>query len=93
MRGRRRQGWPPSLLAATVAFLAATAVLNVLVLPAPVLFLAMISVLIISIRLMPIRGAVTTVQIEYPSWDIPARAVVATVFVVALTAAAPLQLA
>jgi hypothetical protein len=64
-----------------------------LVLLAAVLFLAMISVLIISIRLMPIRGAVTTVPIEYPSWDIPARAVVATVFVVALTAAAPLQLA
>jgi hypothetical protein len=58
-----------------------------------VLFAAMIAILIISIRLMPIRGAVTTVQIDYRSWDIPARAALATVFVVALTAAAPLQLA
>jgi hypothetical protein len=85
----RRRNWGPSFLAATVAFVVATAVLNVVVLPVVVLFVAMLAVLVASIRLLPTRGAVTTVQIDYPPWDIPARMVVATAFVVALTAAAP----
>lgn len=86
----RHQGWAPSLLAATAAFLVATALLNLMVWPSPLLFVAVIAALIVAIRLMPDRGAGTTVQIDYPRWDIPARMFVATAFVVALTAAAPL---
>ena len=89
-RTAQRQGWALSLLAATAAFLVATALLNLMVWPAPVLFVAMIAVLIVAIRLMPDRGAASAFQIDYPHWDIPARMVVATAFVVALTAAAPL---
>lgn len=85
----QRQGWAPSLLAATAAFLVATALLNLMVWPAPELFVAMIAALIVATRLMPDRHTGTTPQIVYPSWDIPARMVVATAFVVALTAAAP----
>jgi len=86
----RRKGWAPSLVAATAAFLVATVLLNFVVWPAPFLFVAMIAVLVISLRLMPDRSSVTTVQIQYPRWDIPARMAVATAFVMALTAAAPL---
>jgi len=89
----QRQGWARSLLAATAAFLVATAVLNLIVLPAPVLFVAMIAALIVAIRLMPDRRTGTTPPIVYPSWDIPARMVMATAFVVALTAAAAILVA
>jgi hypothetical protein len=86
----QRQGWARSLLLGTAAFLAATAVLNLMVWPAPVLFVAMVAVLLVALRLMPGRGSGTSVRIDYPRWDIPARMVVATTFVVVLTSAAPL---
>lgn len=86
----QRQGWAHSLLAGTAAFLVATALLNLVVLPAPVILVGMIAVLIVALRLMPDRGTGATVQIDYPRWDIPARMLVATAFVVVLTSAAPL---
>jgi len=86
----QKQGWTPSLLAATAAFLLATALLNLVVWPAVVVFIALILVLVVAIRAMPGRGSIVTVQIDYPPWDIPARIVVVTAFVVVLTTAAPL---
>jgi hypothetical protein len=87
----QRGGWAPSLLAATTAFLAATALFDLVVLPAPIVFAAMLAVLAVSIWLVP-RGRDGTAAAErrFPPWDIPARMVVATVFVVLLTGAAPL---
>jgi hypothetical protein len=94
----RRYGWAPSLLAGSAAFLIITALLNSIVWPAPVLFVTMIAVLAISLRLMPSGPGTPSLpspsegegNISYPRWDIPARMVVATAFVVVLTAVAPL---
>jgi hypothetical protein len=87
----RRSGWILSLVAATVAFIAVTAMLDVASPPTPVAFVLMLGVLALSLRLMPQdREMMTRDQRRFPAWDIPARMVVATAFVVALTAAAPL---
>lgn len=85
----QRLGWPPSLLVATLAFAAATAVLNVLVLPALALFVVMIVVLVVALFLMPGDSSRLAARIDFPRWDIPARMVVATCFVIVLTSAAP----
>jgi hypothetical protein len=78
-----------SLAAATVAFLAVTVVLNILRLDtAPTLAIAVAS-LVAGVLLMPRRATRNGASPEMPWWDIPARMVVATAFVVALTAAAP----
>ena len=86
----QRRGWVPSLVMGTAAFFVITAPLTFIVWPAPFLFVAMLAVLVVSLRLLPDRGTVAAVQVEYPRWDIPARMFVATAFVVALTAAATL---
>lgn len=86
----QRQGWQVSLLAATVAFGGATVLLDAVSIPAAALFVAVIVVLVVSLFLMPQRQTRPAAEISYPRWDLPARMVMATAFVVALTAAAPL---
>ena len=85
-----RTGWALSLVAATVAFGAITAMLNAITLPAPVYFVLMLAVLALSLALMPHRMIPTAQPIEFPRWDLPARMIVATAFVVGLTSLAPL---
>lgn len=86
----QRQGWVASLGAATLAFAGATIVLNAVAMPAPAVFVVMIVVLVVALFLMPGLDARPAEAVDFPSWDIPARIVVATVFVVALTGVAPL---
>lgn len=86
----QRQGWPAALASATVAFAAATLLLDVISLPAPGTFVLVTVVLVVALFLMPGGAASGAERVRFPAWDIPARIVVATVFVVALTAAAPL---
>ena len=85
----QRRGWVVSLLAATVAFALATAVLDAITLQAWIFFAVMVAVLVLALMLMPRRGASAPERITFPTWDIPARIVVATAFVVALTSLAP----
>jgi hypothetical protein len=87
----QRLGWAASVVTAAAAFGIATVVLNVLVLPAPGYFVLVVIVLIVSLFLMPAAAErTTTTDIDFPAWDLPARMIAATAFVVALTAAAPL---
>jgi hypothetical protein len=84
------RGWALSLAAASAAFGLVTIALKPIAFPTPPIFIAMLAVLIVSLAAMPRvrRRRIATVQ--FPRWDIPARMIVATVFVVALTTAAPL---
>ena len=85
----QRWGWMGSLAAAAFAFAASTVVLELLVLSALAFFVVIIVVIVVAMFLMPARSAPAGGRIDFPRWDIPARMVVATVFVVALTSAAP----
>ena len=85
----QRWGWMGSLAAAAFAFAASTVALELLVLPALAFFVVIIVVIVVAMFLMPARSAPAGGRIDFPRWDIPARMVVATVFVVPLTSAAP----
>jgi hypothetical protein len=84
-----RAGWTVCLAAATVAFLAIAAVLDVLRLNLAVTFTIALGSLLIALALMPRRRVARAGAGAPPWWDIPARMVVATIFVIALTSAAP----
>ncbi len=86
----RRRGWVASLLAATVAFVGATLLLYAVSLPAPAIFVVMIVVLVVALYLMPTAEARSGSPVTFPRWDIPARMIIATAFVLVLTTAAPL---
>jgi hypothetical protein len=89
----QRRGWAASLAASTAAYLFAVAVLDLAVLPllpgVTTSFAVMLAGLLLSLRLMPRRQGAPTEDQQFPRWDLPARMIVATAFVVALTAAAP----
>ncbi len=85
----QRAGWPGSLAGATLAFAASTLILTAVALPAVAFFVVIIVVIVVALFLMP-TARLEVEQAEYPRWDIPARMVVATAFVLALTSAAPL---
>lgn len=85
-----KRGWIASLAMATAAFAIVTVVLNSVTLTAWIAFVAVVAALLLSLLVMPRGSNRAAEQIAFPTWDIPARMIVATVFVVALTAVAPL---
>jgi hypothetical protein len=85
-----RRGWFVTLLASCLAFAASTVALQRLTLSMRSLFLMVILVLVVVLRLMPGRTeAVSSAVGPPPRWDIPARMIVATAFVLLLTGMAP----
>jgi len=84
----RRFGWPLALGVGIFGFLAATLALQYLVLPLLLLFLLIIVALTLTLRLMPQGSGAAQKAGPPPRWDIPARMVVATAFVLLLTGAA-----
>lgn len=84
-----RLPWPPALGGATIAFAAATLALSPLVLPVVFLFLLAVAVLTLTVQLLPPSAAARSGVDATPRWDLPARMVFATGFVVLLTGLAP----
>ena len=84
-----RADWPPALVAATAGYAAATAALSVVLLSVAGAFVLVIIVLVVALFLMPATPARQGRRSAYPGWDLPARMLVATAFVIVLTAAAP----
>lgn len=86
----QRLSWAPTVLIAAAAFAAATVVLDIVMLPAAGYFVLVILVLVVSLFLLPAASPRRDADVDFPAWDLPARMILATAFVVALTAAAPL---
>ena len=78
----------PALAAGVVAFAVVGAITEPLALAALPLFALIAVILVVAIRLVPDPGM--TAAVALPRWDLPARMVVATMLVLALTSAAPL---
>jgi hypothetical protein len=53
-------------------------------------FVIVVVVIVVAMFLMPFAARSAAGRVDYPRWDLPARMVVATAFVIALTSAAPL---
>jgi hypothetical protein len=83
-----RRDWLFTLLSSLAAFFGATLVLRPVDLPLLLSFLAVIGVLGIVLRSLPLAGAGGAGTPELPGWDLPARVVVATAFVLLLTGSA-----
>ena len=87
-----RRPSPIALLIASLAFFAATLLLQQIPLSAILSFLLVVLSLAIAIRLMPrflIASAAPVDRRPPPLWDIPVRVIVTTAFVLLLTAGAP----
>lgn len=87
-RATGRTGWPGSFAAASVAYACATAVLQAAVLPLGVLVVAVPVALLAALRFMPARLALPG-AVAPPPWDLPARMLLGTAFVLLLTGLAP----
>jgi len=90
LAARWRVAWPPAFAAACAVFAIATALLRPLPLAWLLVYPVVIGALVLALRLMPRPLASPPANSRLPRWDIPARMLVATSFVVLLTAAAPL---
>jgi hypothetical protein len=87
----RALGWPAALGLAALVFAAGALLLRAVELTPLATAVAAWAVLIVVGRLLPPRPASRrNVAAATPRWDLPARIVVATTLVVALTTAAPL---
>ena len=85
-----RFAWPGALLGGGLAFALATAALDRLTLPLIPSFLMVIAALVVALRLLPgAAGRTGPTTSPLPRWDLPARMVVATGFVLLLTGVAP----
>lgn len=83
-----RRGWPAALGAASAAFALVALGLQRVAWPLPVLAGVAVVTLLAALRLVPARVG-TAVSAPPPRWDLPARMVVTTALVVALTELAP----
>lgn len=84
-----RGGRLPAIGASVLAFALATALLQRVALPLPARFVIVVAALAAALWLMPAgRARITAGSAPLPAWDIPARMVVATLFVLLLTGAA-----
>ena len=84
-----RFDWTWCVASATAAFAVATLVLDLAPGGAAFTLALAVSALVVALALMPRQVAKRSERVELPWWDIPARMLVATVFVLALTSAAP----
>lgn len=85
----RRYTWPLALLAGCGAFAIATLALQHLTLHLVTVFFVVVAVLLITLWLLPQGSKDASRAAAPPRWDLPARMVVATAFVVGLTEIAP----
>ena len=83
------RGWPVALVAGCAAFAAATLALQPLTLSAVPVLLLVLAALALALWLLHARSPIVAASGPPPWWDLPARMVVATIFVVLLTASAP----
>ncbi|HVN53102.1 MAG TPA: hypothetical protein VMT46_02135 [Anaerolineaceae bacterium] len=82
-------GWALSVSAAIIAFLSATALWNQVNLELVPTFILVVALILGIYRLIPRRPS-SDLPVRTPAWDLPARIVLATAFVVALTTLAGL---
>ncbi len=86
-----RVRWPMAVLAASLGFGAATALMRFASLPVPLQFALVLAALLLALALMPRRVAAAgdSAPPPLPRWDISVRMLIATSYVLVLTGLAP----
>ncbi|HET7181003.1 MAG TPA: hypothetical protein VFI15_02095 [Candidatus Limnocylindrales bacterium] len=90
--GSRRFGWQGALVTASAGYLVAAAVIAAFVPPyPPLLFLLALASIAVGLGLIRVRRPDQPLAVVQPgTWDIPARAIVATTLVLAISGLAPI---
>ena len=83
------RGWPASLIAGSAGYVVAAIAMQFVTLAPVALALLMAALLAATYRLLPPREVRRAARDEAPAWDLPARVVVTTSIVLAITALAP----
>lgn len=83
------QKWPLALLGSTMLFLVFTFILKSFVIPLWPLFFIVVLAFALTLRFMPRHAAGAAVPVTIPTWDLPARVIITTIFVLLLTELAP----
>ena len=88
----RRRGWVGSLAAASIAFVSTTVMVAAVVPSEPVVLFAIAAIAVAAgVWLVPTRRPDAALVVMQPGpWDIPARAIVATTLVLAISGLAPI---
>ena len=84
------RGWPTALAISSLVFFASAGVLVLLSPPPSIALGVALIALFVTPRVMPMRVRLTSAATPVPRWDLPARAVVTTALVLAITALATL---
>lgn len=84
-----RWRWPGALIGSWLVFLTVTMLLQMVVLPLALAFAACVVVVAVGLAVFPRLPAKAGTVEPPPAWDIPARMLVATAFVLLLTGVAP----
>ncbi|HEU0296414.1 MAG TPA: hypothetical protein VFR47_27005 [Anaerolineales bacterium] len=83
-----RHGWQVAIIGSLLVFLVSTALLQNFTFPLIPIFVVVCTVLFLSLRLMP-NDAVSGREVPPGAWDIPARIIIGTSFILLLTGIAP----
>ena len=81
--------WPIALTGSILCFAACTTLMQALVLPLGLIFFLVVLAVLAGLRLMPKKGRLESNPTQPGRWDIPARILIGTAFILALTGIAP----
>jgi hypothetical protein len=77
--------WPVATIGSLAAYSVLVLLMQNIVIPLPMLFVLVVLVLLSGFRLMPIETGMTAAASKPGSWDIPARILIGTSFILLLT--------
>jgi uncharacterized membrane protein len=84
-----KQKWPVCLISGCGAVLGVTFVLQFVTISVLPLYFTVVAILLISLQIMP-RSKSKEDNSSHPRWDLPARMIAATIFVIVVTGIAPI---
>lgn len=85
-----RFGWPVALAGSMVAYFGVMLVMQNLILPLAIIFPLVLLVILAGLWLMPRQAQIQVVESKPGPWDLPARILIGTSFILGLTGIAPL---
>ena len=86
----KRFGWPVSITTSLLCYAGITVVMQNLILPLEIIFPLVVLVILLGLWLMPKNSQLEAVNSTPGKWDLPARIVLGTSFILLITGIAPL---
>jgi len=84
-----RYKWPAAIIGSMISFTLVTVLMQNLILPFLPLFILVVSIMFLGLRLLPKKSEVAPGESKPGKWDLPARILIGTSFILLLTEIAP----